>query len=311
MRSEQRAEDGPVVSLAAEPVVGARSRVGRRGPAPVPDRWSGKVLRFFPPLFGLVMIVALWELIVRLADIPIYLIPKPSNIVEAAIDNRSELLEATARTMVASFTGLCLAIVLGITGAILLGFSRFLERSVFPYAIVLQTTPIVAVAPMIVIWVGPGLKSIVVVSLIISFFPMLSNTLVGLSAVDPEARSLFQLYGATRWETMRKLRLPGAMPYIMAGVRISGGLSVIGAIVGEFVAGIGGGRGGLGFVVQVSSKQLDVPYLAAGAIAGALTGVAYHVVSKRLSRRLLIWHESALIEEGGGKSIQAAPAGGG
>jgi NitT/TauT family transport system permease protein len=226
------------------------------------------------------------------------------------VENWSQLLEATGRTMIASLTGLILAIVLGIAGAVVLGFSRFLERSVFPYAIVLQTTPIVAIAPMIVIWIGPGLRSIIVVSLIISFFPMLSNTLAGLNSVDPEARSLFRLYGASPWRTMWKLRLPGALPYITAGVTISGGLSVIGAIVGEFVAGIGGGRGGLGFVVQVSSKQLDVPYLAAGAIAGAMTGVIYHIISKRLSRRLLVWHESALSEEGGGKRVSVEPASG-
>jgi NitT/TauT family transport system permease protein len=230
--------------------------------------------------------------------------------VKAAVENRSQLLEATGRTMIASVTGLALAIVLGIAGAVVLGFSRFLERSVFPYAIVLQTTPIVAIAPMIVIWIGPGLRSIIIVSLIISFFPMLSNTLAGLNSVDPEARSLFQLYGASQWKTMWKLRLPGALPYIMAGVTISGGLSVIGAIVGEFVAGIGGGRGGLGFVVQVSSKQLNVPYLAAGAIAGAITGVAYHIVGKQLSRRLLIWHDSALSQEGGAKRISVGPASG-
>jgi NitT/TauT family transport system permease protein len=272
-----------------------------------PSRWRS-VLRFAPPILGLALVLALWEGIVRFFEIPRYLVPKPTDIVDAAFDNRSQLLEATGRTMVASLTGLCLAIVLGIAGAVILGFSRFLERSFFPYAIVLQTTPIVAIAPMIVIWIGPGLKAIIMVSLIISFFPMLSNTLAGLNSVDPEARSLFRLYGASRWKTMWKLRLPGAMPYIMAGVTISGGLSVIGAIVGEFVAGIGGGRGGLGFVVQVSSKQLNVPYLAAGAMAGAIMGVLYHVTSKRLARRLLAWHESALSQEGGARRISAGPA---
>jgi NitT/TauT family transport system permease protein len=258
-----------------------------------------------------VLILALWEGIARLLDVPRYLVPKPTDIADAAFDNRGQLLEATGRTMMASFAGLCLGIVLGITGAVVLGFSRFLERSVFPYAIVLQTTPIVAIAPLIVIWIGPGLRSIIICSLIISFFPMLSNTLVGLNAVDPEARSLFRLYGASRSRTMWKLRLPGALPYIMAGVTISGGLSVIGAIVGEFVAGIGGGRGGLGFVIQVSSKQFNVPYLFAGAIAGALTGITYHVVSKRMARRLLQWHESAISEEGGARRTSAGlPSGG-
>jgi NitT/TauT family transport system permease protein len=258
------------------------------------SRSEWPAVRFLPPLLGLASILLLWQFGVLVLGIPTYLVPKPSNIVAAIGENWPELVEAVVRTMVASLSGLALAILLGIAGAVILGFSRFLERGVFPYAIVLQTTPVVAIAPLIVIWIGPGLRSIVVVSLIISFFPMLSNTLAGLNTVDVEARSLFKLYGASKWETMRKLRLPGAMPYIVAGLRISGGLSVIGAIVGEFVAGIGGGQGGLGYVVQVASKQLNTPYLAAGALAGAALGVIYHLAGRRLARRLLAWHESAI-----------------
>lgn len=278
---------------------------------PTSPRRGRAVLRFAPPLLGLALILGLWEGVTRLLDTPAYLVPKPTDIVEAVSENWSQLLEATGRTMIASLSGLALGIVFGISGAVILGFSGFLERSLFPYAITLQTTPIVAIAPLIVIWIGPGVKSIIVCSLIISFFPMLSNTLAGLNSVDPEARMLFRLYGASRWRTMWKLRLPGAMPYIMAGVTISGGLSVIGAIVGEFVAGIGGGRGGLGFVIQVSSKQFNVPYLFAGAIAGALTGITYHLATKRLARRLLVWHESALNQEGGGRRPAVGPVGGG
>jgi NitT/TauT family transport system permease protein len=266
--------------------------------APPPEARRRGATRFLPALLGLVLILVVWQFGVTLLQIPPYLVPKPSNILAAIRENWDQLLESVLRTMVASLTGLSLAIVLGITGAVILGFSRLLERSIFPYAIMLQTTPVVAIAPLIVIWIGPGLRSIVVISLIISFFPMLSNTLAGLNSVDLEAKSLFRLYGASRWETMWRLRLPGAMPYIMAGVRISGGLSVIGAIVGEFVAGIGGGRGGLGYVVQVASKQLNTPYLAAGALAGAVLGVVYHIASRRLARRLLAWHESAVGEEG-------------
>jgi NitT/TauT family transport system permease protein len=274
-----------------------------------PRRRFQRASSILPPLLGLAVILLVWQFGVTLLQVPPYLVPKPSNIVAAIVDNWSQLLESVLRTMVASLSGLLLAIVLGIAAAVTLGFSRLFERSVFPYAIVLQTTPVVATAPLIVIWVGPGLRSIIVISFIISFFPMLSNTLAGLNSADLEAKSLFRLYGASRWETMWRLRLPGAMPYIMAGVRISSGLSVIGAIVGEFVAGIGGGRGGLGYIVQVASKQLNIPFLAAGALAGAILGVTYDIINRRLGRRLLAWHESAVGEEGDMPRAGTVPGG--
>jgi NitT/TauT family transport system permease protein len=279
-----------------------------------PSRTSRAVTRFAPPVVGLIVLLLIWQFGVALLDIPSYLVPKPTDVVDAVRVNAGQLLEAVLRTMITSLIGLALAIVLGISAAVLLAFSRLVERSVFPYAIVLQTTPIVAIAPLIVIWIGPGPRAIIAISLIIAFFPMLSNTLTGLNSVDLEAKNLFRLYGASRWVTMWRLRLPGAMPYIMAGVRISGGLAVIGAIVGEFVAGIGGGRGGLGYVVQVASRQLNTPYLVAGALAGACLGVVYHIASRRLGRWLLSWHESTVEEEGElsrGSYVPAGAASGG
>ena len=298
--------DEPQKMPRSQPVpLAPRAVVSVRPSRPVVDA----LRKVVPPTLGLAIILIVWQFGVALVGLPTYLVPKPSDIVEAIDTNGGQLLEAVFRTMIASLCGLSLAIVLGVTGAVVLGFSRLLERSVFPYAIVLQTTPVVAIAPLIVIWIGPGVRSIVVVSLIISFFPMLSNSLAGLNSVEPEASNLFRLYGASRWQAMWKLRLPGAMPYIMAGVRISSGLAVIGAIVGEFVAGIGGGRGGLGYVVQVASKQLDTAYLAAGALAGAALGVVYHTAARHATKRLLAWHESATSTKEGIRSrISFIPA---
>jgi NitT/TauT family transport system permease protein len=242
----------------------------------------------------LVLILVAWEVGTRLLGIAPYLLPRPSGIVDALIENREQLVQAFVRTALTSITGLFLAILIGVAGAVLLGMSAIIERSLFPYAVMLQTIPTVAIAPILVIWIGPGFRSIVAVSFIISFFPMFSNASVGLHSTDPEALSLFRLLGASRWKTMWKLRLPGAMPYIMAGVRISAGLSVIGAIVGEFVAGTGGDQGGLGFLVSVAATQLKTAFLMTGALAAGVLGVTYYIITKYLSRRVLAWHESTL-----------------
>jgi NitT/TauT family transport system permease protein len=183
-----------------------------------------------------------------------------------------------------------------------------LERTFFPYAIVLQIIPIVTIAPLIVIWIGPGLNSIVAVSLIISFFPIMSNTLVGLHSVDPESQSLFALFGASRMEVMRKLRLPGSLPYVMAGIRISAGLAIKGAILGEFIAGGGGGQGGLGYIISITAADLQTPYLLAAALASACLGITFYFAGKAVTSRILAWHESTLVQEpakGGVRGVAA------
>lgn len=259
--------------------------------------------RLLWPLVGFLAIVGAWQGTIHFLGTPSYLVPKPSDVVQAAVENAAPLGHSVLRTASAASSGLVLAAALGIGGAIILGFSKRLEESFFPYAIVLQTTPIIAVAPLIVIWFGAGIQSIIIISFLISFFPMISNTLVGLNSVDMDSRNLFRLHMASKWKTMRKLRIPAAMPYIMAGMKISSGLSVIGAIVGEFVAGIGGGRGGLGYVVTVTATQLDTPYLIAAALAGSVMGIAFFLAVDRISKRFLSWHESVTVEDqprGGG-----------
>jgi NitT/TauT family transport system permease protein len=272
-----------------------------------PRLWTTKLLaRVGYPILGLTCILLAWQGLLAALDTPSYIFPKPTDVVSSVTERGDLLWESAARTAIASASGLGLAIVLGVAGAIFLALSKVLERSLLPYAIVVQTTPIVAIAPIIVIWIGAGMRAIIIVAFIISFFPILSNTLVGVNSADVEVQSLFRMHDASRWQTMRKLRLPTSLPYLMAGVRISGGLAVIGAIVGEFVAGIGGGRGGLGYVIQVSAKTLDTSYLMAAAIAGSGMGILFYLTTMLVSRRVLAWHESTQEEEKGGWTEHAA-----
>jgi NitT/TauT family transport system permease protein len=177
----------------------------------------------------------------------------------------------------------------------LLASSRILEVSLYPYAVILQTIPVVAIAPIIVIWFGSGFNSIVIISFLIGFFPVVSNTLMGLNSVDKNMGDLFTLYNASKWQTMWKLRIPAAMPYMMSGLKISCTLAIVGAITGEFIAGIGGGRGGLGYAITVAAVQLKTPYLFACAITGAIFGIGFYLLVSSASRFMLkSWHESAM-----------------
>ncbi len=253
------------------------------------------VKRLIGPVIALLVILTFWHFALVITDTETFIFPKPLEVLEAGVEQWDLLLQSVWRTVQAAAAGLGLAVVGGVLAAILLHSSRLVERSLLPYAVLLQTTPIVAVAPVIVIWIGAGLRSIIVVAFIISFFPMLSNTLVGLHSVDLERGNLFRLYHASRMQRLRKLEFPTALPFILAGARISAGLSVIGAIVGEFVAGIGGGRGGLGYVITVSARQLDTAYLFAAAFAGSLVGILFYAVVGRATKLLLgSWHESQI-----------------
>jgi len=252
----------------------------------------------FPPLVALVLFVGGWQLIVHLAGIPPYILPKPVDIFIAAWENFDSLATSVGRTIVEAVTGFLISIALGISSAIVLALSKKIERSVYPYAIVLQTIPIVAVAPIIVIWFGAGLNAIVIISFLISFFPILSNTLIGLNSTDQNMKNLFYLYNATKWQTIWRLRIPAALPYIAAGLKISCSSSVVGAIVGEYVAGIGGGKGGLGYAITVAASRLQTPYLFACGLSASLLGIAFFLIVNAVTRRMLSsWHESAMRQQ--------------
>lgn len=251
--------------------------------------------QLLPPLVAFIVFIGGWELIAALTHAPVYLVPKPSDIVKAAYENRSGLWVSVRTTTFEAVLGFIASIVLGIAGAILLASSKWIEKSVYPYAIILQTIPIVAIAPLIVIWFDAGMNAIVIITFLIGFFPMLSNTLIGLNSTDQNMSNLFYLYNANGFQTMWKLRIPAALPYIVAGLKISCTLSVVGAIVGEYIAGIGGGQGGLGYAITYAAARLKTPYLFACGLSASVLGIIFFLLVNAFAKWLLSsWHESEM-----------------
>jgi NitT/TauT family transport system permease protein len=252
--------------------------------------WKDSLL---PPVVSLVFLLGMWESIVRIQSIPAYLLPPPSAIVMTGIGNASSLLQASITTAQSALLGFLLSIVLGISIAVILGTSRILERAFYPYAVFLQTVPIVAIAPLLVIWFGPGTRAVSVAAFIVSVFPIMANTLTGLRSVDPALRDLFRLHGATKAQTLFLLSLPHATPNIMTGLRVAGGLAVIGAIVGEFVAGFSEGAAGLGIRILESYRLLRTDLLFAYVFCACILGLALFGCTNLLGFRLMRrWHPS-------------------
>ncbi|MFZ4452593.1 ABC transporter permease [Salibacterium aidingense] len=253
---------------------------------------------FLGPIIAFIIFAALWQTVPLLIGMPHYIFPKPTDVINAAVSDWSLLRQAVQITVLESVIGFLLSAVIGIIVSIILASSKIIERSIYPYAIILQTLPVVAVAPIVVIWFGAGFNAIVVVAFLIGFFPVISNTLMGLNSVDKEMDDLFSLYNASKWQKMWKLRIPSAMPFIMAGLKISCTLSIVGAIVGEYVAGVGGGEGGLGYAITVSAIQVNTSFIFACAIAGAVLGVSFYLLVNLVSNKILgSWHESAMKKE--------------
>lgn len=254
-----------------------------------------KIVSILPPLTAFIVFVGGWELFVRLFQIPHYLLPTPTAIVIAAIENAANLTAAVSVTVLEAVIGFTLSVIGGVTAAILMASSKWVERSLYPYAVILQTIPVVAIAPIIVIWFGSGMNSIVIITFLIGFFPMLSNTLIGLNATDKDMLNLMKLYKASKMKVMWKVRVPYALPYITAGLKISCTLAVIGAIVGEYIAGIGGGSGGIGYAITVSAARMETAYLFACGIAASLLGIVFFLLINSFSKWVLgSWHESEL-----------------
>jgi len=251
-----------------------------------------------PPILLFILLVVAWQVICKTMNVPRFLLPAPTDVVEAWIENRQSLIGSLISTFVSALIGFGAAIVVGMSIALLMSQSRLIERSIFPYAVLLQTIPIVAVAPLIVIWVGAGMPAVVVIAFLISLFPIITNTAAGLTSTDHNLVAMFELYNASWWQRTAKLKFPAALPYIMTGLRIPSGLAVIGAIVGEFIAGIGGMRGGIGYVITQAAAQLKMPYLFAAALTSSLLGIAIFIIVSLVSARFLRhWHESAIRRE--------------
>ncbi len=250
------------------------------------------------PLVIGAVILGLWELAVRQAGIPPYILPGPWLILRTLVADWGTLSDSLWITL--EITGLALlsAVVVGGLLSILFTQSKWLELSLFPYAVILQVTPIVAIAPLIIIWVDNTLASLLICAWIVAFFPILSNTILGLNSADHNLVDLFQLYGASRWQVLRHLRLPAALPYFLAGLRISGGLALIGAVVAEFVAGSGGTASGLAFRILEAGYQLKIPRMFAALVLVSLSGIVIFLILSLVSHLLLRrWHESAVARE--------------
>jgi NitT/TauT family transport system permease protein len=246
-----------------------------------------------PPLVAAVLGLLGWELAVYLLRPPAFLLPPPSAIARAASNQLSTLATACVTTGTSALLGFIASAIVGVAAAVVLSSSRLIERAFHPYAILLQTVPIVAIAPLLVLWFGVGTRAVMASAFIVSVFPVITNTLAGIRSVDPALRDLFRLYGAKRLAVLFRLELPWATLSIATGLRIASGLAVIGAIVGEFVAGFAEERPGLGIVVMTAYRQLRTDLLFAAVACSALLGIALFgavgLVSFLLLRR---WHVS-------------------
>ena len=252
-----------------------------------------RLARVLVPALVLGGVVLGWELLVRLAQVPHYILPAPSRIVATLAENFPSLAAAWWFTIKITFGALLLAAGGGVLLATVFALSRSAERALLPLAIVLQVTPIVAIAPLILIYVESTTAALLICAWIVAFFPILSNTLIGLRAADANLRDLFTLYRASRWQRLRWLLVPSALPYFIAGLKISGGLALIGAVVAEFAAGAAGRETGLASRILEASFRTDIPRMYAALLLVALTGVAIFVLFNLLSRWLLgRWHAS-------------------
>ncbi|MER8779739.1 ABC transporter permease [Mesorhizobium sp. M0601] len=257
-----------------------------------------RIGRWLLPLAIMILAIWLWDRICVWNDIPKYILPRPGVVLQTLHDDAGLLFSSLLVTLRITFLSLLLAVVGGVGLAVLFAQSKWVEMSFFPFAIVLQVTPIVAIFPLINIYVDNQTTKLLLCAWIVAFFPILSNTTLGLNSVDRNLRDMFKLNGATRWQQLRYLRLPAAMPYFLGGLKIAGGLSLIGAVVAEFVAGATGQSSGLASRIIEAGYRLNAPRLFAALILISLTGILIFLVLSLISHLILRrWHESALRQE--------------
>ncbi|WP_224545483.1 ABC transporter permease [Mesorhizobium sp. CA16] len=250
------------------------------------------------PLAIMVLAIVVWDRICVWNEIPQYILPRPGVVLQTLHNDAGLLFSSLLVTLRITFFSLALAVIGGVGLAVLFAQSKWVEMSFFPFAIVLQVTPIVAIFPLINIYVDNQTVKLLLCAWIVAFFPILSNTTLGLNSVDRNLRDLFKLNGATRWQQLRYLRLPAAMPYFLGGLKIAGGLSLIGAVVAEFVAGAQGQSSGLASRIIEAGYRLNAPRLFAALILISLTGILIFLVLSLVSHLILRrWHESALKQE--------------
>jgi NitT/TauT family transport system permease protein len=258
---------------------------------------DSRPVRILLPVAVLALALAFWEAVVRIEDIAPYVLPAPSAIWTTFVNDWQVLSRSLLTTLSTTLEGFAAAAVGGIVLALLFNQSKWLEYSLFPYAVVLQVTPVIAIAPLLLIYL-PQHTAVVACAWIVAFFPVLSNTTLGLNSVDRNLAGLFTLYRATRWQTLRYLKLPAALPYILGGLRIAGGLSLIGAVVAEIAAGSAGAGSGLAYRIAESGYRLEIPRMFAALLLLSVTGIVIYGMLALTSHLVLRrWHESALGKE--------------
>jgi NitT/TauT family transport system permease protein len=253
-----------------------------------------RALRIALPVVVLAASLGLWELVVRLANVPPYVLPAPSLILQTFIADRALLTQSLLVTLFTTLQGFLLAAIGGVGLAVLFNLSRLLEYSFYPFAVILQVTPIVAVAPLLLIYL-PQPLAVLACAWIVAFFPVLANTTLGLNSIDRNLADLFALYGASRGQMLWNLKLPSALPYILGGLRIAGGLSLIGAVVAEIAAGSAGAGSGLAYRIVESGYRLNIPRMFAALVLLSIAGIViFYLLAFVNHIALRRWHESAL-----------------
>jgi NitT/TauT family transport system permease protein len=269
-------------------------------PAAVPNgkqRRSLGVARVLLPVAVLALSIAAWGLVVRLYQIPPYVLPGPDAVFQTLVKDWPVLWQSLLTTLGTTLEGFIAASVGGIALALLFNQSKWLEYALFPYAVILQVTPVIAIAPLLLIYL-PQQTAVIVCAWIVGFFPVLSNTALGLNSVDRNLAGLFQLYDASRLQTLLYLKLPAALPFILGGLRIAGGLSLIGAVVAEIAAGSAGAGSGLAYRIAESGYRLEIPRMFAALLLLSIAGIVIYGLLALISHLILRrWHESALGKE--------------
>ena len=251
-----------------------------------------------PLLIGAAALV-LWQFLVRHYAVPVFVLPAPSDIANAFVADFPSLMMSLWATLGVTWVAFALALASGVALAVLFSQSRLIEMALFPYAVVLQVTPVIAIAPLILIWVGFDRVelALILIAWIVAFFPVLSSTTIGLRSTDSNLVDLFQLYGASRWQRIRLLQFPGALPYLLNGMKIAGGLALIGAVVAEFVAGSGTATGLAWRIIEAGNRLEIARMFAALALLSAVGIVNFYALTWLEYACLHRWHESAVRRE--------------
>ncbi len=275
------------------PLIEKDARICAEAPAGATPRPQGPrpfLRALTPPLLALTAALAAWETFVRLRDVPEYLLPPPSAIAQRLAEDPAFFARQGAVTLSGALAGFALGAAVALLLAVAMAHSRFLERSLFPLAIMVKVTPIVAIAPLLAVWFGFGLAPKLFIVALIVFFPVMVNAVIGLRSVNPWALQYLRSLDASAWEILAKLRLPSALPYLFAAFKVSIPLSVIGAVVAEWFSG----DQGLGRVIQVANSNVDMPTAFAAVVSLAAMGIGLYLAVAVVERRLLFWHESTL-----------------